>query len=170
MDYPVRQSVKIILLNDADELLLMCMDDPETKSIGGEYNGHFWTLIGGQIEAGETIEEAAIREIFEETGIKREDIDFGPVVWFGEFDLQLHNILTHIKQRFIVARTKRSTFSLGNLTREEAKVVTKLAWFSFDNIEKSTEPIYPILLPIYLENIIAGQYPSKPFEINLATK
>ena len=78
--YPIRNSVKIILLNDADELLLMCINDPKTKSIGWKHSGHFWTLIGGQIEDNKTILEAAQRETLEETGINKEDIELGPSV------------------------------------------------------------------------------------------
>jgi 8-oxo-dGTP pyrophosphatase MutT (NUDIX family) len=170
MAYPVRQSIKIILLNDADELLLMCMDDPKTMSIDGGYRGHFWTLIGGQIEANETVLEAAIREVFEETGICKEEIQFGPLVWFGEFDMILHDIPIHIRQQFIVARTKRRSFSLTNLTQDETEVVKYLEWFSYDRILNSGEQIYPVLLPNYLQEIIAGKYPEEPLEIDLAAE
>ena len=61
MTYPVRSAVRIVLLNDADELLLMCMDDPTITSINERYGGHFWTLIGGEIEPYETIRDAAER-------------------------------------------------------------------------------------------------------------
>ena len=170
MNYPVRNSIKIILLNDDDELLLMCIDDPKKRSIGGEYKGPFWQLIGGQIEANETVLEAAVREVFEETGMSKEDIEFGPLVWFGELDLILYGKATHIKQQFIVARTKQKTVSLANLTQGETKVVKHLAWFSLDCIDNSGEIIYPVLLPDYLPDIIAGKYPEEPFEINLAVE
>lgn len=170
MNYPVRQSIKIILLNYADELLLMHTDDPKTRPIGGEYRGPFWQLIGGQIEANETVVEAAVREVFEETGIGKQDIEFGPVVWFGELDLILHGTLTHLRQQFIVARTRQKTFSLANLTHGEPEIVKCLAWFSLDRIVSSDEIIFPILLPDYLPDIIAGNYPKEPFEINLAVE
>lgn len=166
-NYPVRQNIRIILLNDINELLLMCIDDSKIKSIRGKYKGRFWTPIGGQIEANETVLEAAEREVFEETGISREDIEFGPVIWFGEFDLILYGKPTHMKQKFIVARTKQKTISLNNLTQDESGKVKHLAWFSLDRIKSSGEIIYPILLPDYLPDIIAGKYPKEPFEINL---
>lgn len=166
-NYPVRQGVRIILLNEANELLLMCIDDSKIRSIEGEYNGHFWVLIGGQIEANETVQDAAIREVFEETGIRKEDVEFGPIVWFGELNLMFNNKPTHIKEKFIVARTKKRTISLSNLVAHETQIVKQVAWFSFDQIINSSETIYPVLLPKYLPDIIAGKYPKEPLEINL---
>lgn len=168
--YPIRNSVRIILLNDVDELLLVCIDDPKTKPIGGKYRGSFWTLIGGQIENNETIQQAATRELFEETGLKHQDVELGPVIWFGEIDLVLYGKPTHIKEKYIVARTSKKRVSPSNLTKDETGIVKQLAWFSLDQILRSKETIYPILLPNYLRDIIAGKYPKEPIKINLATE
>ena len=167
MNYPVRNAVRVVLLNDADELLLMCMDDPTITSISEKYTGRFWTLIGGEIEPNETIREAAEREVFEETGLAKEDIEFGPQVWRGELDLILKGKPTHIRQEFIVARTRRGEISLANLKGDEKKVVKQVSWFSLDRIINSSEVIHPVLLPKHLPDVIAGKYPKKPLEINL---
>ena len=170
MTYPVRNTVKVVLLNDADELLLMCMDDPTITSIGEESSGPFWTLIGGEIEPDETIRVAAEREVLEETGLKKEDVEFGPIVWFGELDLMLYGKPTHIRQDFIVARTKRRDISLANLTGYEKEVVKRVSWFSLDRIIHRSEVVHPVVLPNYLPDIIAGKYPEKPLEIDLTTE
>ena len=169
MNCTVRHSIKIILLNETDDLLLMRIDDPQTKGVGEDYKGPFWCMIGGQIEAGESVLEAAARELFEETGIAAKDVNFGPIVWFGECDLILSGTPTHIKQQFIVARTKEKTLSLANLAPAEAKIVKQLAYFSLHDIINSDEIIYPVLLPAYLPDIIAGKYPEEPIEIKLAS-
>lgn len=165
LNYPIRNSVRIILLNDQNELLLMCIDDPRTKQIGEEYKGRFWTLAGGEIENGEDIEKTAIRELAEETGLSEKDIELGPVVWTGELDLILYGKPTHIKEKYIVARTKKKDVSITNLTEEEIGVVKELAWFSLNQITNSKETIFPTLLSQYLPDIIKGDYPKKPLEI-----
>jgi 8-oxo-dGTP pyrophosphatase MutT (NUDIX family) len=165
---PTRNAVKIVLLNDADELLLMCMDDPTITSIGLAYSGPFWTLIGGEMEPNETIAEAAERELFEETGLTREDVEFGPHVWFGELDLILYGEPTHIRQEFVVARTRCRDVSLANLTDAEKMVVTQLSWFSLDRLIGGGEVVHPTRLPEYLPDVIAGKYPREPIEIDLA--
>lgn len=168
MSSNIRNSVKIILLNDNDEMLLMCVEDPNTTSLDKKNHGRFWFPIGGKIEKGESIEDAAIREIFEETGLLKEEIEQGPIVWFGEFDFILKGIMTRQKETFIVARTKQKNVSLTNLDDWEKNVVQKIDWFSLEKIKNSKEVIFPILLPKYLPDIISRKYPKKPMKIDLA--
>jgi len=169
MTYPVRNAARVVLLNDSDELLLMCMDDPTITSIGEKYTGHFWTLIGGEIGPNETVREAAEREVFEETGLAKAEIEFGPQVWFGELDLIFKGNPTHIRQEFIVARTRRKNVSLANLTEDEKEVVKQVLWFSLDRIINSSEVIHPVVLPKYLPDVIVGKYPKAPLKIDLTS-
>jgi 8-oxo-dGTP pyrophosphatase MutT (NUDIX family) len=160
-------AVRVVLLDDRDELLLMYMDDPAITAIGGTNSGRFWTLVGGEIERDETIREAAVREVFEETGLTEADVELGPHVWYGELDLMLHGTPTHIRQEFVVARTRRRQVSLANLTDAEKEVVRELSWFSLDRIVNGGEVIHPARLREYLPPVIAGRYPEKPVRIDL---
>ena len=165
----IRNSVKLILLNENNELLLMKTDDKEIQGKDGKYNGVFWQMIGGKIEEGETIKEAAYRELFEETGLKKEQVTIGNVVWYGEVDLLMHGIITKVKQSFIMAKTNSINVTLNNLTEEEKPVCNKLEWFSIDKIKKCTDIIYPILLTDdrYLPTILKGNIPDTVINIDL---
>ena len=168
MSIPVRKSVKVLLLNENKEMLLMCVDDPKTTNVDGKYHGRFWFPVGGAIEEGESILEAATREIYEETGISKEEIELGPIVWHGEFDLILDGTLTRLNQVFLVAKTKKEDVSFANLTPGEQKTAQKLKWFSLDMIRNCDEVIYPIVLLEYLPDVMLGKYPKSPIEIDLA--
>jgi len=163
-----KQSVKVILLNEDNEILLMSAEDPLTTSIEGKSHGRFWFPIGGTIEKGETIEKATIREIYEETGLKKDEFELGSIVWFGEFDYILKGVLTRQKETYIVVRTKQKNVSLTALDEWEQKVVQTIEWFSLEKINNSEEIIFPILLPKYLPDIISRKYPKKPIMIDLA--
>jgi len=167
MTLPIKNSVKVILLNEDNEILLMSADDPLTTPVEGKSHSIFWFPIGGTIEKGETIEEAAIREIYEETGLKKDEIELGPIVWFGEFDYILKGVLTRQKETYIVVRTKQKDVSLTALDEWEKQVVQKIEWFSLDKIINSKEVIFPILLHKYLPDIISRKYPKKPIKIDL---
>ncbi|MBU0744230.1 MAG: NUDIX domain-containing protein [Gammaproteobacteria bacterium] len=163
----IRNSVKILLINDKDEILLMCADDPSTTTKDGIYHGKFWFTIGGEIEPEEEIMDAAIRELKEETGLNPEDVKFGPKVWHGEFELILCGKITLLREQFIVAHTNKTEVTLKHLTANERKVIKKIAWFGLDDIISCHETVYPVVLPKYLPNIINKNYPPKPIWIDL---
>src|SRR6056297_1099029 len=62
--------VYCLILNDEDQVLMV-------------YNGDVdaWSMPGGAIEKGETIKQAAIREVYEETGL---DIEVNDVLAINE--------------------------------------------------------------------------------------
>ena len=92
------------------------------------------------------IEEAVEREIYEEIGIKKEEVTFGSIVWHGEFDLIINEKSFHCKQKFIVAKTKQKNVTLTNLDGWEKQVIKKSKWVSLEEIRNSDEVIYPIIL------------------------
>lgn len=167
---PIRNSIKILLINPEKQLLLMCAEDPKTRSKDGSYYGRFWFPVGGQIEASETALQAATRELFEETGLQEHEVTFGPIVWFGEFEMILSGTLTRLKQQFIVAHTHQKSTSLQYLTEAEKCVIKQSRWFSLNEIRTHDEVIYPVVLKDYVSDILHEKYPQQPIEIDLAKK
>lgn len=162
-----RNTIKVLLLNEKNEILLLHADDPTTMTMNKKYRGPFWFPVGGKIENGETLQDAALREIYEETGIKKEEVELGPVVWFGTCNLILGGTPTHMKAQYIVAKTKKTKVCLQCPTEVERKTITGMAWFSLEKIKTCDQVIYPLVLPDHLPEILAGKYPKKPFEIDL---
>lgn len=78
----------VMILNNGKVLLGRRHSDPEKAS--SELSGEgTWTMPGGKMEFGETFEEGAKREVFEETGITLDDVslicvnnDIGPKAHF----------------------------------------------------------------------------------------
>lgn len=79
--------VAMIIENPNQEVLLLLRDDkPEIAY------PNYWSLVGGQVEAGETAEQAAFRELDEEVALnlslslwKRYDYEFAPNIIVDQY-------------------------------------------------------------------------------------
>jgi 8-oxo-dGTP diphosphatase len=69
-----RLSARLLILNDAGRLLLFRFVH-KTGPLAGQ---DFWATPGGGVEDGESLEETAVRELEEETGLRRTSV--GPEV------------------------------------------------------------------------------------------
>lgn len=154
MNIPIRKTVRVLLLNSENSLLLMCIEGLDISTPDGKKLHRFWQTIGGTQKANESIEQTALREIYEESGIPDSDIILGPIVWQGTIHMIVKGILTQYNETFIVAKTKRNNVSLHNLTCDEKKVVKKIQWFALDDIKNISEKIFPAQLYDYLSDII----------------
>lgn len=163
MKLPIRHSIKVILLNQHNQMLLMCAD----TFLNDKYYGKFWFPIGGGTLEKESEEEAAYREIYEETGIEKDEVQLGPVVWFGEAEFFLKGKMFLQKERFIVAKTKKEKVFLNELDDWEKKFVKEIKWFSLEDIKTSKDLVFPLVLVQYLPNILLGIYPKEPIQINI---
>lgn len=72
-----------LLLDQHDRVLLIHARDPDDPG------HHWWELPGGGLDDGETLEQAATREVAEETGIHLDQL--GPLVWIRESRFRYRN-------------------------------------------------------------------------------
>ena len=77
----MRKSAHVLFFNAHGEVLLRLRDDRPDLPYPGQ-----WDLVGGAVEAGETLTEAAIREIQEEI-----ELNITQLEYFGEYPELVHN-------------------------------------------------------------------------------
>ena len=101
MNYDV---AKVILFDKNDKLFIYLRDDKPTIPYP-----NMWDLLGGGIEPGETAEEAGIREVEEEIGVKTDQLEtfghyvseegFRMTILVGRIDAVPENLLLTEGQR-----------------------------------------------------------------------
>lgn len=84
-----------------------------------------WSLPKGHVEQGETVEEAALREVTEETGITAAIVAPLGVIdfWFAVEDRRIHKTVHHFLMRYLS----------GEINDDDVEVVD-VAWVRFDDV------------------------------------
>lgn len=142
-----RLAARILLLDAANRLLLMQARDPRGLL--------FWVAPGGGLDAGETFESAARRELYEETG---QSLSTGPCVWTRRHVHEWNGRKLDQAERFFIARASSEQISP---TKPDGYIIGH-RWWSLAEIEASTETFAPRRLAQFLRPILAGELPDPP--------
>jgi 8-oxo-dGTP pyrophosphatase MutT (NUDIX family) len=136
----LRLTSRIIVMDPTGCVLLFMTAAPDSSGFSR------WITPGGGVDPGETHTEAALRELFEETGQRFSEV-YGPV-WSYDFEVSFDEAdhdRGHAEYFFI--STSRFEPSREHWTDEEHIDVTAHGWFSAEEIESATEPYEPQYLP-----------------------
>jgi 8-oxo-dGTP pyrophosphatase MutT (NUDIX family) len=154
-----RHAARVLLLDPNDRILLLRIQEP------GENKRAFWITPGGGVEPGETHEQAALRELREETGLC--GVPLGPCVWHRKNAFEwLGERLCQV-ERFYLVRTESFAPSCEEHTEVEAQVLTDFQWWSIDQIAEAThEQFAPRKLASYLKALLEHGPPSEPVEVS----
>jgi 8-oxo-dGTP diphosphatase len=133
-----RPSARLLILDPSGRILLFRFVFTNGVLAGQDY----WATPGGGVEEGETFEQAAIRELREETGIRLEDI--GPEVARRELVLLLPDGERVIAdERYFLVQSGDATLSREGWTDEERKVTAEYKWWSQHELAQTSETVWP---------------------------
>jgi 8-oxo-dGTP pyrophosphatase MutT (NUDIX family) len=150
---PARRSARVILADGADRLLLF-------------ESGGYWFTPGGGIEPGETIEQAATRELWEETGLLITADQLGPVVaeTSGYADLGFAAGMFH--DLFYFQRAPEGfCVDISGWQPVEASTMSGHRWWTVDEVAAAPKIVFPFELAPLARDLLAGRLPRRPVRL-----
>ena len=131
-----RLTSRILLFDESGSILLMLTIAPDTSKFAR------WVTPGGGVDPGETHEIAAVRELFEETGLRITDP--GEPVWNYDFVVEWDDAdhdTGHAE--YYVVHTKRFAISRDNWTDDEKVDTLDVRWWTLEELRQTHEPFEP---------------------------
>ena len=158
-----RRTVRLVLLDTDGRILMMKIANDPVTDLSGDTFPERWITTGGEIEAGETVAEAARAGGLEESGIA--DLAIGPAVWTNDHQLVMHGEPVQFQETFMVVHAPATQLTDHGWTEYEREVIQELRWWTLEELRTTRELFYPVWLAEYLPEIIAGTYPETPVHI-----
>lgn len=140
-----RTSARVVLLDESGAVLLLRGSDPAL----GEPAPKWWFTVGGEVQQGERLAEAAARELSEETGLRIAPADMVGPVWRRDQVFEFNGSLIDSEEFYFVYRTRRFEPSRTGRTELERSYIHGHRWCDAADIAQlvaAGETVYPMQL------------------------
>jgi aspartyl/glutamyl-tRNA(Asn/Gln) amidotransferase C subunit len=146
----LRRAARVLLIDARDRVLLLHGRDPNEPEVW------FWVVTGGGLEPGETDRDGAVRELFEESGLRADPGGLVGPVHREVVDFSFEGASYRQDQVFFVLRVDSWAVDTSGFEPVEVANVDAHRWWSVAELRATDEVYYPAQLPELLSDVLAS--------------
>lgn len=156
-----RPGTRVIVADEDGALLLLSAID---ESAGGDRRV-FWCTPGGAVEGDETLPEAAVRELYEETGLALapERLSRPVAVRFGHW--RFRGVTYAVRETHFFVQLPRWEVVPAAFTELEQELLIGHRWWTLDELALTTATVFPPGLAALTVRLLAGVLPDPPVRL-----
>jgi len=156
----VRATARVLVLDPAGRVLLFGARLVDLSQPPGPVL--YWYTPGGEIEAGETVRAAAVRELAEEIGLTVDPAALEGPVWLRRSVSVLLGETVDARETYFVLRDVVHEVDVSGQTELEALEDQPHRWWTVAEIARSAEEFVPQRLAELLPELLADAWTGPP--------
>ncbi len=149
-------TVKLLLVDERDRVLLI-----RSAALGA--GAPCWYPVGGGVEVGESLQQAAVREAYEETGLST--LPAGAPVWTRQHTYDYDGRTVDVHEDWLLHRVKHFEPMPAGLSESEARNITGFRWWGAEELSQTTDTVFPPRLGQLLSALVRDGLPRDPVDI-----
>jgi 8-oxo-dGTP pyrophosphatase MutT (NUDIX family) len=155
----VRHAARVVLIDPQDRLLLF-------QCRSGIYGGEpFWITPGGGLLEGETHEQAALRELYEEVGLA--GVDLQGAIWKRVHVFPWDDRVVEQHEHFFLCRAPHALITRQYNEPEEINDLLDHRWWTIDAIVSSREQFAPGRLGHFAGRLFSEGLPVEILDVGM---